>query len=431
MSEQTREDLKNAFLSGQTLTEQKMHDLLDSLLHKNEDSEDIIETVYDEQGKLPAERLPSEIDAIFIPFRNTPEVIDAYIGSEGEIVSDGETVRLMDGVKLGGTKMARKDEISSGTTIPFTIAAFANETMKSYTFTKVPDVKFQGASPALVGIVFGSNVEEIGTNALSGAEIQGDLIIPDNITKIGSTAFLSVQSSGQFKFPKFLENFGSGQFLHLNIPNNTNPIVIPKDCNISTLFAGIQAINTDFSYEYPRPNPVIPQSMHVGGTLKSLNLTGLTEVSDEAIEYMNSDEGLPPLVLTIGKTLTTIGERCFPNSKMDKIHLYENVILIKGESFTSSIATDYVAICSPIISLGTDCFSGTQILSGDIYLNFPFTSLPVFSEGYTFFDSTLKRIHLRPAPFTPAGWTIGPNQTIGGTSGVEVIADWAEFPEVI
>lgn len=46
----------------------------------------------------------------------------------------------------------------------------------------------------------------------------------------------------------------------------------------------------------------------------------------------------------------------------------------------------------------------------------------------TFVNSGLTTVRLRPAPNTPAGWTIGPGQTIGDKTNVTVVADWTDWP---
>lgn len=42
MSEQSRNDLKNDFVTGNKVTEQKMHSLLDSFVHKSDDTSFIL-----------------------------------------------------------------------------------------------------------------------------------------------------------------------------------------------------------------------------------------------------------------------------------------------------------------------------------------------------------------------------------------------------
>jgi len=46
-----------------------------------------------------------------------------------------------------------------------------------------------------------------------------------------------------------------------------------------------------------------------------------------------------------------------------------------------------------------------------------------------FTNSRFTTIRLRPAPDTPAGWTIGSGQIIGGnTNPITVVADWTDWP---
>ena len=60
----------------------------------------------------------------------------------------------------------------------------------------------------------------------------------------------------------------------------------------------------------------------------------------------------------------------------------------------------------------------------DVYLNQPLSSV----GSNAFAGCEFSTIHLRPSPNTPAGWTIGGDQTIGGKSGVTVVANWTTYP---
>lgn len=63
-----------------------------------------------------------------------------------------------------------------------------------------------------------------------------------------------------------------------------------------------------------------------------------------------------------------------------------------------------------------------------IKLNMPRANINDNFLGASFGGSGINKIRLRPAPNTPPGWTIGPGQSIGGRTGVTVVADWTDYP---
>lgn len=44
--------------------------------------------------------------------------------------------------------------------------------------------------------------------------------------------------------------------------------------------------------------------------------------------------------------------------------------------------------------------------------------------------SNFNKIRFRPAPFTPAGWTLGTGRTASGNTNVTVVADWTTYPNM-
>ena len=82
-----------------------------------------------------------------------------------------------------------------------------------------------------------------------------------------------------------------------------------------------------------------------------------------------------------------------------------------------------LVIPNSVTNIGSSAFYSCYGIT-DAYLNQPLSSV----GSYAFYFSGLGTVHLRPAPNTPAGWTIDSGQTIGGKSGVIVIDDWTNYP---
>lgn len=143
--------------------------------------------VNDINGKLPIAQLPDEIDAILVPVKGEPAVIDEYIGTDGEFTSDGERIRLMDGTTPGGIKMARVDETVA--TFPITLIINSDNTISGYFLTQIEDT-FKHGNTTIKGLYLGTMVTEIGNFAFNSCTgLTGPLIIPRSVTTIKSGAF--------------------------------------------------------------------------------------------------------------------------------------------------------------------------------------------------------------------------------------------------
>lgn len=157
------------------------------------------------------------------------------------------------------------------------------------------------------------------------------------------------------------------------------------------------------------------------------NLTGSLVIPDnvitigsDAFAYCADYNG----TLTLGNKLKSIGSYAFYNCSgfTGSLTIPNSVTNIGDEAFHGCSGLTSLTIPNSALNLLNGTFQYTSFT--DAYLNMPLSSI----EESVFSVSSLATIHLQPSPNTPAGWTIGSDQTIGGKSGVTVVADWTNYP---
>ena len=153
--------------------------------------------------------------------------------------------------------------------------------------------------------------------------------------------------------------------------------------------------------------------------------------------------------LYLGNSCTSIGDYAFNScfGFTGSLTIPNSVTTIGSFTFQyCSGFTGSLTIPNSVTSIGSYAFqgcsgftgsltigSGVTVISNGAFQNCGFTGAYLnqplsFIGAYAFFVTGLTTIHLRPSPNTPAGWTIGAGQTIGGKSGVTVVADWTTYP---
>lgn len=128
------------------------------------------------------------------------------------------------------------------------------------------------------------------------------------------------------------------------------------------------------------------------------------------------------LAAAIFPMLDTVGATAFTNYALSAASV-PALVSIDTQAFQGTFLAS-IALPSAL-AIGVQAFEGCFLLT-DAYLNL----IPGSIDTNAFADSALTTIHLRPAPHTPEGWTLGSGQTIGGKTGVTVAADWTTFPDL-
>jgi hypothetical protein len=156
---------------------------------------------------------PTEINAVLIPVKGAPEVIDDYLGTEGEFVSDSETMRLMDGITPGGIKMATDSQINLPPTL--TLISDENNNIKGYPLTIIPEswADTTGISYASKGLGIGYGVTTIEPFAFfEYSSLAGWLVIPNTVTLIEESAFEDCDGFIKLSLGKGLITIGPAAF---------------------------------------------------------------------------------------------------------------------------------------------------------------------------------------------------------------------------
>jgi hypothetical protein len=183
---------------------------------------------------------PNEINAVLIPVHSTPEVMDAYLGTEGEFTSDGERIRLMDGATAGGIKMATVQEAGA---FPLTLIVNSDDKLSGYFITQVED-GFMFNNATIKRVFFNSVVTQIGSSAFyGGSGLLGVLDIPSSVAVIKGSAFYGCSSLTGLNLREGLTEIQSSAFF--NCSSMTGHLVLPK--GFTTLTGESHFRNTKFS----------------------------------------------------------------------------------------------------------------------------------------------------------------------------------------
>jgi hypothetical protein len=151
--------------------------------------------------------------------------------------------------------------------------------------------------------------------------------------------------------------------------------------------------------------------------------TSATNIGSYAFAYCYSLTGN----LTIPNSVTSIGSYAFYYCAgfTGSLTIPNSVTSIDSLAFQScSGFTGSLTIPNSVTNIGSQAFKSCPNLTS-AYLNQPLSAV----GSNAFQSSGITTISLRPSPNTPAGWTIGSGQTIGGKAGVTVVADWTTYPD--
>ena len=308
--------------------------------------------------------------------------------------------------------------------------------------TSIGSEAFRYCSGFTGSLTLGSSVTTIGSKAFYYCNFTGSLTIPNSVTSIGSYAFeYCTGFTGSLTIPNSVTSIGSEAFRYCT--GFTGSLTISGTTSISSYafnncsFNGLNVTGTSIN------DSQFENANYVGGSLNIANT--VTTIGSHAFFYCTGFTGS----LTIGNSVESINTEAFRGCSgfTGSLTIGSFVTSIAPQAFAVCSFTGSLTIPNSVTSIGSyafsDCYgfnsltipnSATTISSGafynnssltNAYLNQSFSLLPVNTFGA---DSGLTTIHLRPSPNTPAGWTIGAGQTVGGKSGVTVVADWTTYP---
>jgi len=166
-----------------------------------------------------------------------------------------------------------------------------------------------------------------------------------------------------------------------------------------------------------------------GARLKTLgrecfeSCSNLTRVSIPFVELIGRGAfaDATSLQTITGSRVVTIEQSAFADATLLASAYFRSAQTLGDSAFQGCESLALLSIPS-VVSMGDEVFDSCSLQ--DLFLNAPFSGLD--SEALS--GSNINTIHLRPAPFTPAGWTLGAGQTIKGKTGITVVADWVNWP---
>jgi hypothetical protein len=267
------------------------------------------------------------------------------------------------------------------------------------TGTSINNNQFESANYVSGALSIANTVTSIGDSAFQdGTGFTGSLVIPNSVTSIGNYTFRYCSGfTGSLTIGDNVTSIGSYAF---------------DGCTGFTGSLTIGSSVTDIG-NYAFRNCNFTGSLTISNSVES--------IGNEAFYNCSGFTGS----LTIPNSVTTIGSYAFYycSGFTGPLTIPDSVTSIEEGTFHGCSGLTSLTIPNSATNLSNGSFQYTDFL--DAYLN-----MPLFAVGGSVFtSSSLTTIHLQPSPNTPAGWTIGADQTIGGKSGVTVVADWTEYPD--
>ena len=389
------------------------------------------------------------------------------------------------GITIPETVVTVKEGVFSGCKNLITYTAPAMETIPPYLFEgcevltaatltgviTISDGAYKDCL-ALTSVTFDSVVESIGSYAFDGCSALESVTFnsteeaPNALNTIGNSAFSGCTVLQNIEFPSGVETIGAFAFSDCNaitevilpegiiaVRNNAFAncisllnLVVPKTATLvgSSLIKGADALtsvtipltypyrdktSSYFSFFYGGESYL--ESSAVPATLKTINISAASEISDYAFADMRSVTTivLPESSAKIGKkafigcvsltsitlpdNLTSIGERAFENcaslenidvpaslkaigegafytcEKLNAIELPSQIYSIPDSAFAGCKSMLNIALPSSLKTIGKSAFSETESLEG-IYLHSTITSI----GEWAFHKSGLKNITL-------------------------------------
>jgi hypothetical protein len=273
---------------------------------------------------------------------------------------------------------------------------YEGATLFDSVFGPVPD-SWQNGNPDITQLTLGTSATSIGSYAFYYClSLTGNLTIPNSVTSIGSYAFTYCSSfTGSLTIPG-TTSIGDGAF---------------NNCT----FNGLNVTGTSISANQFNSRQNITGALSIANTI--------TTIGNFAFINCTSLSGS----LTIPNSVTSIGSYAFYycTGFTGSLTIPNSVTSIASLAFQNCTGfTGSLTIPNSVTSIGSTAFKSCSNLT-NAYLNQPLSAV----GSNAFQSSGITTISLRPSPNTPAGWTIGSGQTIGGKAGVTVVADWTTYPD--
>ena len=273
------------------------------------------------------------------------------------------------------------------------------------------------------------------------------------VTVINSDAFAFCNSLLYVNIPKVTHIKSSAFYYSQAIESISFPNLITIEASafeecyglISLYLPKVETVGENAFSKTSLSSISLPEALYIGSaafgenaSLTSAYLPKVQTVAPYAFYYTGLTNISLPMATTIDTYAfyeTPIQSAFLPNASTIESYAFAScpnlayVYIPKAQSigeraFSGCTSLPFIAIPSAGY-INQYVFTDCDLLT-DVYLNTPLSGL----DNNALADSSVSTIHLRPAPNTPAGWTIGGGQTIKGKSGINVVADWTTYPDL-
>jgi len=391
----------------------------------------------DEDGKLPSERMPSEIDARISVLAGSRDALQQAPLGVNELAINTDDGTLVRG--LGGSEIAK---ISGGGGLGVTMIVAPNDSVQIKNISVLGG--YSGDSIPVKGVIVGSKVQVISDEAFSSNSAFTYIEIPESVVSIGVGAFSEtnlVRLELPFGMTEVPEQVARGcpNLEEVILPSSIVKIKAnaldnnPKLRNLQ-LPKNLIELETDALAGLTQDTLVLPEGLQIlrRRSLGDINIGDKTLIIPESIQIIGMAfmeySNIETLILPNSLTIIPVG-MCNMNAPLKNVTLGNAVTHIGAGAFGfTSIST--IKLPDTVTHIAANAFSTNwDGLGGDLTTVF-LNSSELTIAPTAFVDSGLVTVYIGPQTQAAGIFTMGPAQAFFGAPNV-TIASWDNYPDAV
>ena len=298
--------------------------------------------------------------------------------------NDGKTLKKVNDTSLDLKISARCEIISS--------ECFKNlKTLQSFSFEENPNLKtienqgfYQCSNLSIINLSSCTKLTTISNYAFFECSKVTEILLPNGLKEIQSDAFRSNSLVTTITIPSSVEKIGSSAFSSCSKLTN---VTFAEGSNLTSLEDYVFSKTNITSFEIPENVNQIDVDAFSGSNITNITLNpsnhhfsienSILYSENKNILYFTINKSLENIV--IPASVTTLGEKCFSESKLTSIIIPSNVKRIENNAFSSCKNLISVTFLGSLDYIGSGIFSDCNNLE---FINFPYSSMIV--NSYTF-----------------------------------------------